>query len=109
MQGKASKTLLVDEVDKFQTKSIIPSMQPFCDDIQEERSSELLRHPGDIVAAAITLQRFFRKIRQRSSVKGAFSTQDLEASSSATEEASSATESANEEESNSETSEASRK
>merc|ERR1711976_859056 len=30
--------------------------------LEENRTEELLRHPGDVVAAAITLQRFFRKL-----------------------------------------------
>ena len=30
--------------------------------LEENRTEELLRHPGDVVAAAITLQRFFRYI-----------------------------------------------
>ncbi len=30
---------------------------------EEKKGSELLRHPGDVVAAAITLQRFFRRLQ----------------------------------------------
>ena len=38
--------------------------------LKERKSEELLRHPGDVVAAAITLQRFFRRWRiQRQSRK----------------------------------------
>ncbi len=31
----------------------------------QEEGGELLRHPGDVVAAAITLQRFFRRLREK--------------------------------------------
>ena len=35
----------------------------------EERPSELLRHPGDVVAAAITIQRFFRRLKENNELK----------------------------------------
>ncbi|TRY71733.1 hypothetical protein TCAL_03145 [Tigriopus californicus] len=82
---KAPLPLKVDERDcrptrpfhSITTKSLADGIG-----IKEVPNSELLHHPGDIVAAAITIQRFFRKLR----VKDKKSAHDPEESTSSESE-----------------------
>ena len=49
------------KVDERDTKrTLIKKKMKLESTLEEKPSEELLRHPGDVVAAAITLQRFFR-------------------------------------------------
>ena len=67
--------ITVDELDQRrlgQTRTHpVTAARPLTrEKLKERKSEELLRHPGDVVAAAITLQRFFRRLRiQRQSRK----------------------------------------
>ena len=49
------------KVDERDTKrTLVKKKMKLESTLEEKPSEELLRHPGDVVAAAITLQRFFR-------------------------------------------------
>ena len=38
---------------------------PTPESVQEDRSGEFVHHPADVVYAAMTIQRFFKKIKQK--------------------------------------------
>merc|ERR1712083_848463 len=63
----------VDERDTGRNASTqkMKKFQPGLKTEVEKPSQELLRHPGDVVAAAITIQRFMRRIKKNNELRKA--------------------------------------
>merc|ERR1712223_781 len=64
----------VDERDtKGRNNTVVKAkkFQPGLKTEIEKPSQELLRHPGDVVAAAITIQRFMRRIKKNNELRKA--------------------------------------
>ena len=59
---KKSVPHMVDECDLRKRSVKVVGLPPAA--LQEDKSGEFAHHPADIVMAAITIQRFFRKIRE---------------------------------------------
>merc|ERR1712051_436167 len=64
----------VDERDTGRNNASTQKMKKFQPGLKtevEKPSQELLRHPGDVVAAAITIQRFMRTIKKNNELRKA--------------------------------------
>merc|ERR1711997_1082231 len=86
--SKKSVPQLVDERDlRKKTKG---PLGPAPSSVMEERSKEYEHHPADIVSAAMTIQRFFKRVKAKKEA----SKQKLRSYSTATETTESATEDA---------------